>query len=191
MLKWLKVVVLLAGGLGVLGFFLPFFVFDLGNRKVNATGYELAFGSRDPVVEKLATMKVPLCAKARDTGEQLCAWDEVPSTRSVVPLYFLSTIAFLLASVHAIWRKRMDLFGGLTVLAASLFAIGCWLHEFNSSHYGVSHDTARRNVARAIGLARARARDRDHLLARAGSRCAVQDPCPASAHRSAMTRTPL
>jgi hypothetical protein len=140
-LRWMKVVVLLAGALGVLAFFLPYFVFDLGNRKVNASAYELAFGFKDPHLDKLRSTKRPLCGKSPDTGEYVCDIDDLPNTRSLVPIYFASTIIFLLAGASAIWRKRMDLISGLSVLAASLFAIGCWLHEINST-LGVWHQTA-------------------------------------------------
>lgn len=134
-LKWMKVVVLLAGALGVLAFFLPYFTFNVEGRKIDATPYQLASGTGDPLISKLVSDQNPMCWSSPDTNERVCDYEGLPTTHSIVPLYFLSTIAFLLTAAYAIWRKRMDVFGGLTVLAASLFAIGCLLHELNSEHH--------------------------------------------------------
>jgi hypothetical protein len=141
-LKWMKVVVLLAGGIGVLAFFLPYVTFDLTDRKVDASAYQFASQTGDPLIDKLASGQNPMCAKDQSSSEWFCDYDALPSTHSLVPLHFLSTLAFLLTAMHAIWRKRMDVIGGLTVIASSLFAIGILLHDVNSeANYGVVHST--------------------------------------------------
>ena len=129
----MKVIVLAAGGLGVLAFFLPYYTFEYSDthEKVPGSGYHLAFGFPDPhhdhwryQVRTLCQPDDPIC---RDNEDQRGA--KLHHTR--VPLYFWTAAVFLIVGVVSIWRKRMSIPAGLCALAASMFAIGLWLNEIN------------------------------------------------------------
>ncbi|HTL38568.1 MAG TPA: hypothetical protein VL326_35805 [Kofleriaceae bacterium] len=131
MLRWMKVIVLLAGGLGVLAFFLPYYTFETDREYVPASAYHLTVGFPDHAYDYLAYE-----VRTR------CQPDDLPCMESEdlkgaelyhikVPFYFWTAATFLLVGILSIWRKRMSIPAGLFALAASMFAIGLWLNEIN------------------------------------------------------------
>jgi hypothetical protein len=132
-LRWMKVIVLLAGGLGVLAFFLPYYTFEYSDthEQVPASAYHLAVGFPDPshdhLMYEVRTRCMPDDQACLDTEDQQGA----RLHHIKVPYYFWTTITFLLVGILSIWRKRMSIPAGLFALAASMFAIGLWLNEIN------------------------------------------------------------
>jgi hypothetical protein len=154
--------VLVAGGLGVLAFFVPFVevhVLDdvatanavpanetpsssdreppprLVYMRVPVSAYRYTVGyidSRDAIAPKHDC--IPTREQDRGSAPYICN-PRGHSAETLIPYYFLSTLTLLLAGGISIWRKRMSGFAGLATLAASLFAIGCWLHGLNSEHH--------------------------------------------------------
>lgn len=130
----MKYVVLVAGAVGMLGFFEPFFVFELGDRKVDASPRALLLGFDDPKLEPLRYEEAPDCVKnvlQLDGGQVLGGYvcGQADKHKSYVPYYFASTIIFVLLSLWAIVRRRMSGFAGVLTLPASFLAIGGWLRE--------------------------------------------------------------
>ena len=130
----MKFVVLLAGALGVLGFFVPFFVFDLGKQKVEASAYTLLVGFDDPALEPLRKEAAPDCITETfqfDNGSMLSGYScgNADKHNSYVPYYFLSGIVFSLLALWAIVRRRMSGLAGVLILPASFLAMGGWMRE--------------------------------------------------------------
>jgi hypothetical protein len=154
----MKFVVLLAGALGVLAFFLPFFQFDLGNRKVEASARTLLAGFDDPALAPLAKEGEPECTQnviQLDDGNilsgQTCGKPDKHD--SYVPYYFLSAIVFVLLSLWAIVRRRMSGLAGVLTLPASFLAIGGWLREMKLDRYSESsHITTGAHLLGISGL---------------------------------------
>jgi hypothetical protein len=132
--RWMKAVVLFAGALGVLAFFLPFFEVQVGTQTVPAPAYRLA-GFDGPRLELIETSEA--CAEQMDNGDPALArqgrmpgdssCDDRQSHRTYVPLYFLSSAVLLIVGSIALIRRRMGGLLGLVTLAASMLAIGGWL----------------------------------------------------------------
>jgi hypothetical protein len=130
----MKYVVLLAGALGVFGFFQPFFVFEAGERTIEASAHTLLVGFDDPKLDPLRYEATPDCVQnviALDNGSVLdgvsCGHGD--KHRSYVPIYFLSAAVFALLALWAIARRRMSALAGVLTLPASFLAIGGWLRE--------------------------------------------------------------
>lgn len=121
----MKVLVLLAGCVGVIGFFEPFF--EYGDVPVSA--YRIAHGF-DP--EQLGLKARPAHLHDLDEGIQ---WEPADvglkdhERQSPVPYYFISAIVFLLVGFGAIVIGRLSGFVALPSLAAAMFAIGGWMRE--------------------------------------------------------------
>jgi len=132
-LRWMKVIVLMAGGLGVLAFFLPYYTFEYTDthEKVPASAYHLAVGFPDPLHDHLMYEVRTRCRP----DDLPCMENEDLNGAELhhikVPFYFWTAATFLLVGILSIWRKRMSIPAGLCALAASMFAIGLWLNEIN------------------------------------------------------------
>lgn len=143
----MKYVVLLAGAIGVLGFFQPFFVFELGKHDVEASAHALLVGFDDPTLEPLRYEDATECAQnvfqSKDgtilSGYSCGKPDKHPS---YVPYYFLSTIIFALAGLWAIVRRRMSGLAGVLTLPASFLATGGWLRELKLDRLSETSHTA-------------------------------------------------
>lgn len=133
-MRSVKFVVLAAGALGVLAFFLPFFHFELGSHSLDATPYQLLFGFDDPKLDVLGT-EGPECiheVMPSETGDVVSGTTCDPKNvhHSYVPMYFLSSIGLVLVGLYALVRRRLSGTPALFVaLPASLLAIGGWLRE--------------------------------------------------------------
>ncbi|HUS27472.1 MAG TPA: hypothetical protein VMZ53_03155 [Kofleriaceae bacterium] len=131
MLRWMKVIVLVAGGLGVLAFFLPYYTFEYSDTHelVPASGYHLAVGFPNPAHDHWRYQVRTRCMP----DDQYCHEDlegaELHHIR--VPLYFWTALVFLVVGIVSIWRKRMSIPAGFATLVASLFGVGLWLNELN------------------------------------------------------------
>jgi hypothetical protein len=134
----MKVVVLLAGGLGVLAFFLPYYMFQVDDEQVPGSAYELTVGFADPQYDVLSVQT----GSSNDPYYGAAPGGESRHTR--VPVYFWTAAVFAFVGVFSIWRKRMSIPSGLAVLIASLFSIGLWLNEIN-------HDAWTPGTHHAIG----------------------------------------
>lgn len=133
-MRWMKYVMLLAGAIGVLGFFLPFFVFEVGDREVPASARTLLVGFDDPQLEPLRYEASPDCISEvlqTDNGHVLGGYScgHADKHKSFVPMYFASAIIFGLVGLWSIVRRRMSGFAGLFTLPASFLALGGWLRE--------------------------------------------------------------
>lgn len=129
-----KYVILLAGAIGILGFFQPFFVFELGSRRIEASAHTLLVGFDDPKLDILRYEESPDCIHesiATDNGYLLngtsCGHGD--EHRSYAPIYFASAAMFTLVALWAIARRRMSGLAGILTLPASFLAIGGWLRE--------------------------------------------------------------
>ena len=160
-LRWMKVVVLLAGALGVLSFFVcPFFVFETDAQSIRATPYELLVGFANPAHDKLGFEKPgPDCVKEALTPSLVgvsCNPQAAQSHRSFVPLYFISSAVLVLIGLIAIALRRLSGWLGLVTLAASLLAIGGWLREMRVDRYSegshVAYGAALLGVSGVIAL---------------------------------------
>ncbi|HEX5062153.1 MAG TPA: hypothetical protein VFV99_22440 [Kofleriaceae bacterium] len=120
--RWMKVLVLVAGFLGVLGFVEPFF--EIGDVEVSA--YRIA-SRADSLVVRLT--REPIYAdEARFEVGGITV--EPRATRSMIPYYFASAIVFLLVGFIALVRGRLSGFVALPSLCAALFALGGWMREY-------------------------------------------------------------
>jgi hypothetical protein len=119
----MKVLVLLAGMVGVLGFFQPFFEYD----KQPISAYRIVRGTHvdgGTVVHRVLHMRDP---HSQD-------WDgrEFPETgdhTSPVPFYFASAFVMILVALVAFAMRRLSGFAALFSLAAGMLAIGGYLNE--------------------------------------------------------------
>jgi hypothetical protein len=133
--RWSKLVMLVAGALGVLAFFLPFFVFQAGDREVPASARTLLLGFDDPQLEPLRYEQgSPDCISEVlqiDNGHVLDGHScgHLEKHKSYVPMYFASAIIFGLVGLWSIVRRRMSGVAGLFTLPASFLALGGWLRE--------------------------------------------------------------
>lgn len=119
----MKVVVLLAGLIGVLGFFQPFFTYD--DEPVSA--YRIARGPHvedGRVVHRVLHIRDP-----RTTDWFQDPFFESADHPSPVPFYFASAIAMIAVAFVAFAMRRLSGFVALFSLAAGMLAIGGWLNE--------------------------------------------------------------
>jgi hypothetical protein len=129
----MKVLVLLAGLIGVLGFFQPFYAY----RGHEVSAYRIVRSAEEPgsIVAEITEVRA---------HEYMVAWPQVrprvePSSRtSPVPIYFASAIVMILVAFVAFAMRRLSGFGALFSLAAGMLAIGGWLNELR-----VERDRAR------------------------------------------------
>jgi len=148
MVRWLKFVVLVAGAIGLAGFFLPFFVFETGRTEMRVSGYHLLVGFGNPELDQIAGETSPNCIKEAlpiNVGGGIgysCDPEGPHSHRSYVPYYFLSTAVMLLVGLIAAIRRRMGGLLGLFTLAASLLALGGWLRELRLDRINETSHTA-------------------------------------------------
>jgi hypothetical protein len=154
----MKYVVLLAGALGVLAFFLPFFVFEVGSRRVEASAYTLLVGFDDPALEPLRHEAAPDCVQnvlQLDNGSILGGYvcGQADKHNSYVPYYFASAIVFSLLALWAIARRRMSGLAGVLALPASCLAIGGWLRELKLDRLSeTSHTTVGASLLGLSGI---------------------------------------
>jgi hypothetical protein len=128
----MKVVVLLAGLIGVLGFFQPFFEF--AEEPVSA--YRIVrgpFGDGGGTVSRVARLRD---LSDNDPVNDLRYSDPVdrslsigPVPTSPVPIYFASAVVMILVGLVAFAMRRFSGFAALFSLAAGMLAIGGWLNE--------------------------------------------------------------
>jgi hypothetical protein len=123
----MKVLVLMAGALGVIGFFEPFF--DYGND-LPISPYRIARGFS---AEELGMQDQP--ARARSINDEFQYEHSADPTiknerHSPVPYYFLSALAFMLIGLGAVFVGRFTGIAALFSLMASLLALGGWMREF-------------------------------------------------------------
>jgi hypothetical protein len=133
-LRSMKLVVLLAGLVGIGAYFLPCFVFELGPRKIEVTAYTMTVGFDDPALEPLRHESQPDCVQnvtQFDNGSVLSGYvcGQADDHLSYVPIYFASAAIFVLLALWAIIRRRMSGLAGLLTLPGSFLAIGGWLRE--------------------------------------------------------------
>jgi hypothetical protein len=118
----MKALVLVAGCLGAIGFFEPFF--DYRGEPVSA--YRIASGFDAEVIRSpdRETFIDP------DSGLQMIRV-KLEQKTSPIPFYFLSAIVFLLAGFAAIVVGRFSGFVALITLSGALLALGGYMHEVN------------------------------------------------------------
>lgn len=143
----MKYVVLLAGAVGVLGFFQPFFVFEIGSRRIEASAHTLLVGFDDPKLDVLRYEESPDCIHesiATDNGYVLggtsCGHGD--KHKSYAPIYFASAVIFVLLALWAIARRRMSGLAGVLTLPASFLAIGGWLRELKLDRFSETSHTS-------------------------------------------------
>jgi hypothetical protein len=119
----MKVLVLLAGCVGVLGFFQPFFEF----REHPISAYRMLHGTNfdDSFVYRLTKLRDDHNAVPWQSGPYV----EVDRHASPVPMYFASAIVMIVVALVAFAMRRFSGFGALFSLAAGMLAIGGWLRE--------------------------------------------------------------
>lgn len=121
----MKVVVLLAGLIGVLGFFQPFFAY----RGHEVSAYRIVRGSQYPggrIVGEIADLRAD---HDYSPSWQINPPIEPSGNMSPVPIYFASAIVMVLVGLVAFAMRRFSGFGALFSLAAGMLAIGGWLNE--------------------------------------------------------------
>ena len=134
LLRSMKFVVLLAGLLGFGAFFLPFFVFELGPRKIEVSAHQILTGFEDKTLDPLRYEQTGGCTQnvmSFDNGSVLSGYvcEEKTTHLSYAPVYFASAILFVVLALWAIIRRRMSGLAGVLTLPASFLAIGGWLRE--------------------------------------------------------------
>ena len=121
-------VVLLAGLVGVLGFFQPFFTY----RGDKISAYRIMRGSTVPGGRIVADL-----TNLRADKDDVPKWELAPriepslqsAPMSPVPIYFASAAVMILVGLLAFAMRRFSGFAALFSLAAGMLAIGGWLNE--------------------------------------------------------------
>ena len=135
-MAYMKLVLLAAGLVGGLAFFLPFRV-EQGRDIV-------PMNALHEVEDDPGLCDAPLTRGINLINDD-CLHDKIPHHRSYIPFYFLSAIVFLLIGIVALVRGRVGGFGALGGFAAALLALGGPLRELRA------HD--HNNSSLAIGAA--------------------------------------
>jgi len=118
----MKVLVLVAGFVGTLGFFEPFFA--IGDAEISAYRFARADDS-----------EVTRLTDERLTHDGYNVWVggmsvQPRKTRAMIPFYFLSAIVFLVIGFIAVTRGRLSGTLALFSLCGAMFALGGWMHEY-------------------------------------------------------------
>lgn len=123
----MKVLVLMAGALGVVGFFEPFF--DYGNG-LPISPYRIVRGFD---ADELGMQDRPAQVRAVNDEfqyEHSADPNVKVERRSPVPYYFLSALAFVIIGLVAVVVGRFSGIAALFSLAGSMLALGGWMREF-------------------------------------------------------------
>lgn len=122
----MKVLVLVAGCLGAIGFFQPFF--DYGDLPVSAKRIITGFTAQEAGLEehRLGDLRELNEHVQLERGVVLGAGS---SHRSPVPYYFLSAIVMVIVGAVSLIRGRFSGFAALFSLSAAMLALGGWLRE--------------------------------------------------------------
>ena len=119
----MKVLVLIAGCVGVFAFFQPFF--DYGELPVSAYRIIKGFSAAEVGLEDYEDGKLQYL-NDRVQREQP---DWGSAHRSPVPFYFLSAIAFVIVGLVSVLRGRFSGFAALFSLAGAMLGLGGWARE--------------------------------------------------------------
>jgi hypothetical protein len=124
LVRAMKVLVLIAGCVGMIGFFEPFF--DYGDMPVSA--YRVARGF-DP--EAAGVHERPEIYESYGKNSVRLSFDDgsKPRLATPIPIYFASALVFLVVGFTAIVVGRFSGLFALFSLAASMLALGGWLRE--------------------------------------------------------------
>ena len=118
----MKVLVLIAGSIGVIGFFEPFFI-DRHGEPVSAdriaSGYDAEVARSPHPEEKYVDS---------ETGRPMLRV-KIDHDTSPIPFYFISALVFLFVGFAAIVVGRFSGFAALCSLSAALLALGGYMHE--------------------------------------------------------------
>lgn len=132
--------IVLAAGLGVLAFFLPFHRYELGARDLDVSAYRIVVGfdraaQLDPAHAELEPWRQDRILRAfnhaiaheqsRDGfGDELSK-----ERRSPVPYYFAAAIGLVLIAASCLWTRCLGLFGALGAIACGLCALWGYTRE--------------------------------------------------------------
>jgi hypothetical protein len=125
--KLMKVLVLLAGCAGALGFYKPFF--DYGTLQVSAHRILTGFTAEEVGLQPDQHVALHDFNQAIQTEEWTTGINVTEHRRSPVPYYFLSAIAFVLVGLVSLIRGRFSGFAALFSLSGALLAVGGWMRE--------------------------------------------------------------
>jgi hypothetical protein len=127
LLRAMKVLVLVAGCVGVIGFFEPFFKSGYNDETVSAyriaQGFDenaLGLGNRPDIYESYGERGTIHFGSERGPG----------SSAAPVPFYFVSALVFLIAGFVSLVLGRFSGAAALCALAAAMLALGGWMREF-------------------------------------------------------------